>query len=158
MSRRSRFLIFIAFSVVAVSLFLELRGPSRPRNIPPIVGGDELKPGEKVYVDGRISLANPITFPRESVLEISIRESGAGHRVVALRRMESPSFPLRLFITSADKVSPQASDDGALQVHAHVSWRGNPEVSERDDWEGTLDFKKGTNDRVELVLKPVSPS
>jgi hypothetical protein len=156
-SKRIQLIFFLALGAILLGVVLippQKTAPA-PHKRRVILNGDEVKPGDLIYADGRISLESKMLFGTDSLMTVSVRPKEHPEAPpIAVRTIHKPGFPFRLFITSGDNVVPGPPYQGDIYVTVQVSPLGNSGPPQSGDWQATVLIKHNSNRRAEVVLKP----
>ncbi len=156
MSRRIQIGFFAVLAiVVSIILFRSCRPEPAPKVLAPILNGDEMYPGDRLYSDGRVSLKGDPILTRKAVLYLYVYRRGETGKPLAARRIKNPSFPIRLFMRSTDAVGGQAFYEGDITVTGLLSISGEEE-SRSENFEGAVEIDPAVR-RGELILKAPTP-
>ncbi len=101
---------------------------------------------------GRVEI-DPKAKPKGRILYIFVR-NGMGGPPLAVKRVESPVFPVEFSLSAADKMAQHTVFEGDVTLHARLDSDGNAMTTESGDYFAEIPTQVGKNGlvlRLELI-------
>ncbi len=143
----SNTLLLVGIVLVFVVVMIEMNKDA-PKEVSPFEGGPApgsamggassgAPSGSGVGVDGRVSLDVSVTnrAPSGATLFVTVRNAGSGDRgpPLAVKKIESPSFPLTFHVDSSDVMMAGMPFTGPFDVSARLDSDGNAMTRDPND-------------------------
>ncbi len=150
MNDKTAIALFVGLGLVGA--YFGLAPMRKPASDIPKMGAS-LATGE-LYAEGTISLAPGLEGKVNpgAALFLFAKASGMQGAPLAVKRIESLSFPLNFSLTTADSMMAMDFYDGDLTVTARISQSGTAGPKQPGDLEKGIQIKKGESRKVQLEI------